>query len=42
MVLQDLERPQEAVAAYREALRLVPSYSDAQENLSDLEKQMEK
>ena len=37
MVLEDLKRPEEAMAAYREALRLEPSFSDAQENLSDLE-----
>ena len=42
MVLEDLKRPEEALAAYREALRLEPSFSDAKENLSDLENRMEK
>jgi Tfp pilus assembly protein PilF len=42
MVLEDLKCPEEAIAAYREALRLEPAFSDAQGNLSDLERRMKK
>jgi len=42
MVLEDLKRPEEAIMAYREALRLEPAFSDAQGNLSDLERRMKK
>jgi hypothetical protein len=40
MVLEDLHRLDEAAEAYRESLRLEPSFYVAQENLSDLEKRL--
>ena len=42
MVLEDLNRPVDATAAYREAIRLMPSLSDARDNLDELEGRMEK
>jgi tetratricopeptide (TPR) repeat protein len=36
MILEELDRPLEAIAAYKEALDIDPEHADAQENLSGL------
>ena len=41
MILDELGRKEEALAAYREALRLDPSFQEASDNLYDLEDELE-
>ncbi len=40
MILEDLGRKEEAMAGYREALRLDPSFQEAKENLQDAENEL--
>ena len=41
MILDEMGRKEEAIAGYREALRLDPSFQDAKENLQGIENELE-
>jgi Flp pilus assembly protein TadD len=40
IILEELGRKEEAVSAYREAVRVDPSFREAAENLQDLEAEL--